>query len=71
MSAVHTSPEDAVKAHIDLKSRNSIASHFGTFPLADEGHDDPPKDLLVALKKYGLEAETFVALGQGEVKIFE
>jgi L-ascorbate metabolism protein UlaG (beta-lactamase superfamily) len=70
MSAVHTSPEDAVKAHIDLKSRNSIASHFGTFPLADEGHDDPPKDLLVALKK-GLEAETFVALGQGEVKIFE
>lgn len=30
-SALHASPEDAVDIHVDVKSRNSIAVHFGTF----------------------------------------
>ncbi len=71
MSAVHTSPEDAVKAHIDLKSQNSIGIHFGTFPLADEGYEDPVKDLGAALSKYNIREGDFTTLKQGEVKIFE
>jgi L-ascorbate metabolism protein UlaG (beta-lactamase superfamily) len=71
MSAVHTSPEDAVKAHLDLKSQNSIASHFGTFPLADEGLEDPKRDLAIALSKYNVNEQEFVTLAEGEVKIFE
>lgn len=71
MSPVHTSPEDAVKVHMDLNSQNSIAIHFGTFPLADEGHDDPANDLGLALEKYNIEPAKFVALKQGEVKIFK
>jgi L-ascorbate metabolism protein UlaG (beta-lactamase superfamily) len=71
MSAVHTSPEDAVKAHIDVKSQNSIASHFGTFPLADEGLDEPKRDLGAALGKYNINERDFVTLKEGEVKIFE
>jgi L-ascorbate metabolism protein UlaG (beta-lactamase superfamily) len=71
MSPVHTSPEDAVKIHLDLKSENSIGIHFGTFPLADEAYDDPVKDLHLALAKYNVKETDFVALKQGEVKIFE
>jgi L-ascorbate metabolism protein UlaG (beta-lactamase superfamily) len=71
MSAVHTSPEDAVRAHIDLQSQNSIASHFGTFPLADEGEDDPRKDLAIALNKYNINDGTFLALKEGEFKVYE
>ena len=71
MSAVHTSPEDAVKIHLDLKSQNSIGIHFGTFPLADEGYDDPVKDLTAALAKYNIRESEFVSLERGEVKIYE
>ncbi|MBL7663802.1 MAG: MBL fold metallo-hydrolase [Bacteriovoracaceae bacterium] len=45
MKAAHMNPEDAVMAHKDLKSQNSIAIHFGTFALTDEGIDDPATDL--------------------------
>ena len=31
MSPYHLSPEEAVQAHLDLNTRNSIASHFSTF----------------------------------------
>jgi L-ascorbate metabolism protein UlaG (beta-lactamase superfamily) len=71
MSPVHTSPEDAVKIHLDIKSQNSIGIHFGTFPLADEAYDDPVKDLRSALGKYNLKENEFVTLQHGEVKVFE
>lgn len=71
MSAVHTSPEDAVKAHIDLKTQHSIGIHFGTFPLADESYDDPVRDLSNALAKHNVRESEFVTLERGEVKIFE
>src|ERR1700727_3705750 len=36
MGEVHMSPQDAVEAHRALRARVSVASHFGTFALADE-----------------------------------
>lgn len=71
MSAVHTSPEDAVKVHLDLKSEQSIGIHFGTFPLADEGYTEPVKDLASALSKHKVSERSFITLKQGEVRIFE
>ncbi|HEY0652325.1 MAG TPA: MBL fold metallo-hydrolase [Chryseosolibacter sp.] len=71
MSPVHTSPDDAVKVHLDLKSKQSIGIHFGTFPLADEGYNDPVNDLTSALKKHNVSPANFVTLKQGEVMIFE
>jgi L-ascorbate metabolism protein UlaG (beta-lactamase superfamily) len=71
MSPVHTSPEEAVKVHLDVKSQNSIGIHFGTFPLADEGYADPSRDLDIALEKHNVNKSEFVTLKQGEVKIFE
>lgn len=71
MSPIHTSPEEAVKIHLDVSSQNSIGTHFGTFPLADEGMDEPVADLKKALSRYNVNEERFVALKEGEVKIIE
>lgn len=71
MSPIHVSPEEAVKVHLDVRSQSSIGMHFGTFPLADEGYEDPIVDLNEALKKYNIPHEKFVVLKEGEVKIYE
>ena len=36
----HMSPQDAVQAHIDLNSQQSLAIHFGTFSLGDDSFED-------------------------------
>ncbi len=45
MSAVHMSPEEAVRAHEILGASTSVAIHHGTFQLADESLDTPQKQL--------------------------
>lgn len=40
MAPVHISPEEAVKIHTELKIETSIAIHFGTFKLADDGQNE-------------------------------
>lgn len=66
MKSAHMNPRDAVMAHIDLKSKQSIAMHFGTFKLTDEACDDPPKHLAIALKKFNIDSESFRVLDHGE-----
>ena len=46
MSAVHMSPEEAVKTHEILGAKTSIAIHHGTFQMADDGLEAPKKQLL-------------------------
>jgi L-ascorbate metabolism protein UlaG (beta-lactamase superfamily) len=50
-------PEEAVKAHQDLASRYSIAGHFGTFQLTDEGYTAPVEELEEARQKLGVKDE--------------
>jgi L-ascorbate metabolism protein UlaG (beta-lactamase superfamily) len=66
MSPIHTSPDEAVKIHIEVKSKNSIATHFGTFPLADDGMNDPINDLITALNENNISQEKFKILQKGE-----
>jgi L-ascorbate metabolism protein UlaG (beta-lactamase superfamily) len=70
MSPIHCSPEEAVQIHIDIKSFQSIATHFGTFPLADEGGEEPVSDLRAALDAKNIAREKFIALTEGESKSF-
>lgn len=70
MSPIHCSPKEAVEIHVDVKSQQSIAAHFGTFPLADEGQDEPSKDLELALNERKIIADKFIALKEGEGKLF-
>jgi L-ascorbate metabolism protein UlaG (beta-lactamase superfamily) len=66
MSAVHVSPEEAVRAHQQLGALRSVATHFGTFQLADDGQDEPVEELAEALKKSGVPSDHFWVLGFGE-----
>ena len=67
MSPVHCSPEEAVQIHQDVKSRQSVAIHFGTFPLADDGEREPVQDLRLALDAQKIPARQFRALNNGEI----
>lgn len=66
MQYYHMDPEEAVKAHIDMGAAKSVAMHFGTFQLSDEGIDEPVRDLKVSLEKYKIDEYTFLILDQGQ-----
>ena len=66
MKHYHMDPEDAVKAHLDLGAAKSVAMHFGTFQLSDEGVEEPERDLKVALEALKIPTGQFQVLDQGE-----
>ena len=70
MSPIHCSPEEAVKIHLEVKAHVSIADHYGTFPLADDGQDDPQQELTLALEKFNLPREQFLILKEGQPMVF-
>jgi L-ascorbate metabolism protein UlaG (beta-lactamase superfamily) len=70
MSPIHCSPAEAVIIHLETKAKQSIATHFGTFPLADDGLDDPVTELNKALNHQGILPESFLVLKEGELRRF-
>jgi L-ascorbate metabolism protein UlaG (beta-lactamase superfamily) len=66
MKEQHMNPEEAVRAHQDLQSKLSIAIHFGTFQLSDEGIDDPVRDLLTSLQAAHISQSDFLVLKNGQ-----
>ncbi len=66
MKDMHMNPEEAVKVHKDVKSKLSIAIHWGTFVLTDEPLDEPPVRLREALKNEGISGSDFKVLKHGE-----
>jgi len=65
MGPVHMSPAEAVKAHQILESDYSIATHFGTFPLADDGMHEPLDSLAVALQTEQIPDSVFRVISEG------
>ena len=65
MSPIHTAPREAVQIHLDLRAHKSIACHFGTFTLADEGQEELFRDLETALKGLNVPAPDFLVLKEG------
>jgi len=70
MSPIHCSPGEAVEIFKDLGSPQSIASHFGTFPLADDSWEDPIDQLRDALKRDGIPEDRFLMLKEGIARDF-
>lgn len=66
---VHTSPEDALRAFVDLGAEKMVPMHYGTFRLSEEPMEEPLPRLLDAAQRAGVR-ERVVALGEGETKIF-
>jgi L-ascorbate metabolism protein UlaG (beta-lactamase superfamily) len=54
MEKQHMNPEQAVQAYLDLRARNFVAMHWGTFKLTDEPLDEPPKRLRAEWERRGL-----------------
>jgi L-ascorbate metabolism protein UlaG (beta-lactamase superfamily) len=67
MYRMHMNPDEAVLAHIDLHSKQSIAIHFGLLDLAAESYEAPVKELAAARVAHGVEEATFVAPRIGQV----
>lgn len=66
MEPVHMNPHDAVLAHLDLETRQSLAMHFNTFQLTDEPIDQPVKDLRQAQARLGVVEPAFAVIREGE-----
>jgi L-ascorbate metabolism protein UlaG (beta-lactamase superfamily) len=62
----HLSPRDALQAHGILHARTSIAAHFGTFPLGDDGQHEPEEALADALQSADMGATRFLLPHPGE-----
>ncbi len=56
----HMGPEDALKAHFELKARTSIAMHFGTFPLGDDGQHEAAEALRAGIEKAAMRGSRFL-----------
>ena len=52
---VHTSPEDAVQAFVDLKAERMIPMHYGTFKLSHEPMEEPVQRLRADAKRRGID----------------
>ena len=67
--AVHTSPEDAMQAFLDLGSRWMVPMHYGTFRLSHEPMEEPVQRLRAAAATAGV-SEKIRVLEEGVTKFF-
>jgi N-acyl-phosphatidylethanolamine-hydrolysing phospholipase D len=70
MGPVHVSPDEAVRIHLDIGARVSVAMHWGTFVLTSEPMDEPPRRLRQAMQQAGMSDNQFRVLQHGETVQF-
>ncbi|AZU61880.1 MBL fold metallo-hydrolase [Neobacillus mesonae] len=62
MAPAHISPEDSVKAFIELEAKYFVPMHYGTYRLADDTGPEALERLHLAWKKHGLPEEQLKVL---------
>jgi len=67
---VHTSPEDAIQAFLDLGARWMVPMHYGSFRLSYEPVEEPVPRLLADAERHDI-AKKICVLEEGVTKIFE
>jgi L-ascorbate metabolism protein UlaG (beta-lactamase superfamily) len=65
MAPMHINPAEAVKLHRDVGAHQSIAMHWGTFQLTDEGRDDPVDAIVAERAAVGLREDEFRVIMPG------
>lgn len=66
MQSQHANPDEAVQMFEDLRVKQALAVHWGTFQLTDESLDEPPRALARALQRHRIAPERFRAVAVGE-----
>lgn len=69
MAPVHMNPDEAVRAHLAVGARQSLAMHHGTFRLTDEGLDTALRALAEARPAHNLSPTAFAAPAFGETVV--
>ncbi|CAL1297955.1 unnamed protein product [Larinioides sclopetarius] len=69
MKYAHVNPEEAVQMHLDIRSKNSLAIHWGTFCLGSEYYLDPLLKLQESLGNRKISRESFFTLRHGESRL--
>lgn len=67
MEGQHVSPTEAVQIHIETKSKQTIAIHWGTWALAYEFFIEPKTKLAEELVKANVDPNKFVTIAHGEI----
>ena len=60
--------EEAIQIHKDVKSKKSIAMHWGTFQLTDEPMDEPIKLLQELTKQLQISDDEFSYMTHGQTR---
>ena len=66
---VHMNPEEALEACVVLNAKVMVPMHYGTFRLSYEPMDEPPKRLLAAAQRQGME-QRVVWMREGGPQMF-
>lgn len=66
MSSVHVDPPEAGQVFLDVRARHMLPIHWGTFRLADEAIDEPPRVLRAWWNEKGLPAQRLIVPALGE-----
>jgi N-acyl-phosphatidylethanolamine-hydrolysing phospholipase D len=63
---VHMSPEEALQAFTDLRATTFVGIHWGTYALAREPYDEPPRRIAAEVVRRGLPADHVLILAPGQ-----
>jgi len=69
MSPAHIDPTQAIEIHLDVRAKQSIAIHWGTFQLTIEPILEPRQLLHAEMKRRGLPLEQFQPLKIGDALV--
>jgi N-acyl-phosphatidylethanolamine-hydrolysing phospholipase D len=63
---IHMSPEEALQASLDLRSARFIGIHWGTFKLAREPYDEPPRRIAAEVARLDLDPRSILMPKPGQ-----
>ncbi|MBI4636733.1 MAG: MBL fold metallo-hydrolase [Candidatus Rokubacteria bacterium] len=68
MRLTHTTPEEALRVFADVRAERFVGIHWGTFDLAEEPVDEPPRRLEAGARRLGLDPDRIWTLKHGETR---